>query len=30
VKAAPTRAFTAAERSDLLADAGRIKTVLGC
>jgi hypothetical protein len=30
VKLAPARAFTAAERAELLADAGRIKTVIGC
>jgi hypothetical protein len=30
VKLAPTRAFTASERSALLADAARIKTVIGC
>jgi HYR domain-containing protein len=30
VKLAPARAFTTAERSELLADAARIKTVIGC
>jgi hypothetical protein len=30
VKLAPARAFTTAERSELLADATRIKTVIGC
>jgi hypothetical protein len=30
VKTAPTRAFTPAERSQLIADAGRIRAVIGC
>jgi hypothetical protein len=30
VKGAPPRAFTSAERSELVADAGRIKAVIGC
>ena len=30
VRTAPARAFTAAERSELLADASRIKAVIGC
>ena len=30
VKLAPAKAFTAAEKADLIADAIRIKAVIGC
>ncbi len=30
VRTAPPRAFTLAERSQLIADAGRIRAVIGC